>query len=373
MRIKTQKDVERAVKCNGNHSYGKGLFLAVRGGSTLWMYRYSDHGKVRQISLGKYPDISLKGAELAAASKRLNYKNGIDPKPVSKPLGNTFRVDAERYYNHTKGKWQSDQYRRDWWLSLERHILPHIGDRLTSLLSVNDILSVIQPHWGVLVKSDLLLDRIRLIINHAISVDDDDKFPMGNPADKVKNRLPVLHKVVQPHGALPWQQLPELFRKLESIDSTESKCLQFLLLTCTPRSAEILGARWDEIVSNNFNVPGIRMKSRKARTIPLSDKAVKLLQTIPRTCDLIFGLDTNRMRRLLQSIVGTEYNCHGLRSSFRDWIEENRTQLYDIEAAEQCLDHTIHSQVVRAYRRSELLEQRRDLAERFAAFLTSSS
>lgn len=64
----------------------------------------------------------------------------------------------------------------------------------------------------------------------------------------------------------------------------------------------------------------------------------------------------------------TEAGCtaHGFRSSFRDWAAE-RTNV-PREVAEAALAHVVESRVEAAYRRSDLLEKRRDLMERWATF-----
>ena len=57
---------------------------------------------------------------------------------------------------------------------------------------------------------------------------------------------------------------------------------------------------------------------------------------------------------------------HGFRSSFRDWAAEQTD--FPAEVAELALAHTVGSKVERAYRRSDLFERRRELAERWGSF-----
>ena len=49
---------------------------------------------------------------------------------------------------------------------------------------------------------------------------------------------------------------------------------------------------------------------------------------------------------------------HGLRSTFRDWAAETGV---DNVMAELALAHTVGSEVERAYRRTDMLERRRDM------------
>ena len=61
---------------------------------------------------------------------------------------------------------------------------------------------------------------------------------------------------------------------------------------------------------------------------------------------------------------------HGFRSSLRDWLAEATNAPYEV--AETCLGHAVDSKVVRAYRRTDYLEQRRALMERWASHLLRS-
>ena len=61
---------------------------------------------------------------------------------------------------------------------------------------------------------------------------------------------------------------------------------------------------------------------------------------------------------------------HGFRSSFRDWTAEATNT--PREVAEICLGHVSGDAVELAYRRTDYLEQRRALKERWGAYLASS-
>ena len=60
---------------------------------------------------------------------------------------------------------------------------------------------------------------------------------------------------------------------------------------------------------------------------------------------------------------------HGFRSTFRDWCAE--TQHFANEIVEMALAHAVGSKVELAYRRTDMLERRRELAQAWADFATS--
>src|SRR5262249_10130388 len=72
------------------------------------------------------------------------------------------------------------------------------------------------------------------------------------------------------------------------------------------------------------------------------------------------------MLMLLRRMGRGDLTTHGFRSTFRDWCAEQTAFPY--EAAEMALAHAVGSRVELAYRRGDLLEKRRALAEAWADF-----
>lgn len=68
--------------------------------------------------------------------------------------------------------------------------------------------------------------------------------------------------------------------------------------------------------------------------------------------------------------VGLEYRPHGFRSSFRDWLADRTNTPHEI--AETCLGHLSGSQVERAYRRTDYLDQRREIMEAWGLFVVGA-
>ena len=66
-----------------------------------------------------------------------------------------------------------------------------------------------------------------------------------------------------------------------------------------------------------------------------------------------------------------EARPHGFRSSLRDWLAEATDAPHEV--AETILGDTVGGTVERAYRRTDFLEQRRILLERWAQHVTGQS
>jgi hypothetical protein len=135
-------------------------------------------------------------------------------------------------------------------------------------------------------------------------------------------------------------------------------------LTCCRRTAEVILARWGEIdfstgpFGDVWHVPGSRVKTgnRHGRTV---DGAF-----IP----FDGHMQHDGMAILLREL-GVPSTVHVTRAMFRSWVSDHAQSVQDHDAAEICLDHAIGSRVQRSYDRSDMLIQRRDLAERWAQFL----
>jgi integrase len=236
--------------------------------------------------------------------------------------------------------------------------------------------------------------RIRAVIEHAAETDDHNRFEHGNPADRALRRLPRgVAPETKPHAALPWEDAPALYQQLVASDDRRAIPLRFLLLCCTPRKGEVIEAQWPEIEERYgldiWHVPADRMKSGKARDIPLSRPAMDLLASIRpddgsrflfpavsagKTVAGVFVPYAGHMRDdgmqvFVRETLGLPCTVHGLRATFRTWVTAHAETVRDHDAAEIALDHVIGNKVHRAYDRADLLAERRALAERWAAFL----
>jgi integrase len=168
------------------------------------------------------------------------------------------------------------------------------------------------------------------------------------------------------HDALPYAELPVFLAELGQVDQGVARALEFLILTAA-RSGEVLGAAWDEIdfAAKTWTIPAERMKAGKAHKVPLSDRAVEILRSLPRTDARVFPGYAKGMLRLLKDLR-PDATVHGFRSTFRDWAAE-RTN-FPREVCEMALAHAIPDAVEAAYRRGDLFEKRRRLMADWATW-----
>ena len=196
--------------------------------------------------------------------------------------------------------------------------------------------------------------------------------------------LPARSKVrrVEHHAALPYAELPGFLMSLREQKGTAARALEFAILTAA-RTGEIMGARWDEInlLEKSWTVPAARMKAGKEHRVPLSARALAILEEMQphRQGEDAFLFPGAKLGRPLSNMVflmllrrmgRDDLTAHGFRSSFRDWAAE-RTN-FPAEVAEMALAHTVSDKTVAAYSRSDLFDKRRRLMDAWAEFLSKA-
>jgi len=153
--------------------------------------------------------------------------------------------------------------------------------------------------------------------------------------------------------------------------------LRLLILTAV-RSGPLRSAHADQFDGDVWTIPGAAMKGREGKTpdfaVPLSApaQAVVAEALAIRRDGFLFpnvrkGVVSDASMSRMMERRGLAARPHGFRSSFRDWIEENTTTPHEV--AEMCLAHTVGGSVERSYRRTDYLEQRRSLMERWGRFV----
>ena len=127
-----------------------------------------------------------------------------------------------------------------------------------------------------------------------------------------------------------------------------------------------------------WTIPAERMKGEKEHQVPLSKRAMAILENLPREAVDMCFLAQKPSRRCpiwpcsncCGAWISNGYTVHGFRSTFRDWAGD-RTH-YAREVIEHALAHQIKDKAEAAYRRSDALEKRRRLMEEWARYCRSS-
>jgi integrase len=187
---------------------------------------------------------------------------------------------------------------------------------------------------------------------------------------KGAKKTPIEH-----YKALPYPDLPAFMADLRALEGILARSLEFLILTAA-RTDEVRLSRWSEIdlPGRVWAIPAARMKAGRERRVPLSGRAVEILQTLPRHSPYIFpgrssAAAPNMMLCLLKEKMGLQVTVHGFRSTFADWCAEQTD--FPSEVREMALAHAVGDRVEAAYRRGDLFEKRRQLAQAWSDYCMS--
>ncbi len=381
--------VERA-KRRGYYGDGGGLFLQVSaGGSKSWVFRYKADGRLREMGLGPTHTISLAEARekaLGCRKARLDGRDPIDERKASRLAAKldaakaiTFKDCAERYIAAHKAGWRNPKHAAQWPATLGTYVYPMFGPLPVQVVDVGLVLKAIEPIWTTKPETaGRVRGRIESIIDWAAA----RGYRQGeNPArwrGHLENLLPKKSRVrrVEHHAALPYAEIAAFMVALRQQEGVAAHALEFAILTAA-RTGEVIGARWEEVdlAEKLWTIPADRMKAGKEHHVPLSAPAIAILDELAkiREGEFVFpggrhGRPISNMAMLmtLRRMKQDDLTAHGFRSSFRDWAAERTT--FPAEVAEMALAHTVSDKVEAAYRRGDLFQKRRQLAEAWAKF-----
>src|SRR5260370_40351334 len=108
------------------------------------------------------------------------------------------------------------------------------------------------------------------------------------------------------------------------------------------------------------------MKAGREHRVPLSEAAMALLVALKREGDRVCRVSNMAMTMLLRRMGRGDLTVHGFRSTFSDWCAEQTS--FPSEVREMALAHAVGDKVEAAYRRGDLFEKRRALAEALSQF-----
>ena len=397
---------------------GDGLYLQVAptnkdgepGSTKSWLFRFTLHGKAREMGLGPVGDppggVPLAEARKLAAAARASLRDGRDPiaarqehkaelrRKALEAVERTFKAAAEALVKAKSAGWKNEKHAAQWTATLEAHVFPIIGDMPIARVGTDDVLRVLRPIWE---KVPETASRVRQRVEAVLDAASVKGWRTGdNPArwrGHLAGELPPPRKVqrVAHRPALPWQQMGTFMAALADREGAAALALRFVILTAA-RTGEVRGMRWREVDLDGkvWAVPGDRMKAGKLHRVPLSPAALAVLADVrplmKEPNDLVFpggrkavplsdmalsevvrrmneGGEEGALPRW-RDIEGRAVVPHGFRSTFRDWAGETRSDGHDV--VEAALAHTIKNKAEAAYARSDLLERRRPLMEAWA-------
>lgn len=365
-----------------------GLYLEVApSGGKWWRLKYRINGKEKRISLGVFPDVTLKEARDKRDAARKQLANGIDPGEHRKAAKaskaddgtNGFEVVAREWFGKFAPNW-ADSHSEKIIRRLERDIFPWLGKRPIAEISAPELLTTMRrvEERGAVETAHRAMQNCSQVFRYAIATG----RAIRDPAADLRGALPP-SKSKHHASIIDPKAIGALLRAIDGYQgSMITKCgLQFAPLTFV-RPGELRKAEWSEfdLSAAEWRIPAERMKMREQHIVPLSSQALVVLrelQPLTGSGRYVFpGARTNgrpmsentinaALRRL--GYTNDEMTGHGFRSMASTLLNE---QGWNRDAIERQLAHAERDTIRAAYNYAEHLPERRKMMQAWADFLT---
>jgi integrase len=374
----------------------RGLYLEVRpNGGKWWRLKYRHGGKEKLLSLGTYPDTSLKDARERRDKERQLLASGVDPsvarqaKEASRAAADasSFEVVAREWHRTIHLQKVSEGHAARTLIRLEQDVFPWVGSRPVGEITAPELLRAIRriESRGAIETAHRALQSCGQVFRYAIATGRADRDPVPD----LRGALKPVHVEHMPAITDP-RRVGELLRAIHDYPGMPVTCTALKLAPLVfVRPGELRKAEWQEfdLELAEWRIPAAKMKGTKqqkergpAHVVPLPKQAVQLLRDLQRlTGDGRFLFPSLRtgerpmsdaavlaaLRRM--GFPKDEMTGHGFRAMARTMLAE---QLGVDEAViEAQLAHAVKDTLGRAYNRTEFLRQRRAMLQQWADYL----
>ena len=365
---------------------GRGLYLLVQpSGGRWWRLKYRLGGKEKSLSLGTYPDVSLKRARQHREETRALVAEGIDPSVVRKAeqfqQDQTLEAVAREWFSKRSPSW-AKSHSSAIMSRLERWVFPWLGSRATGEVSAAELLAMLRriEERGRLETAHRVRGYCSQIFRYAIATQRAER-------DVAADLRGALQSPIKRHHAAITEPkvLGGLLRAIEGLDGTfVVSCALRLTPLLLVRPGELRHMEWGEVgrEAGLWTIPGKKMKMGRDHSVPLANQALSILDELePLTGGerYVFPANRGRGRPMSENTVNAalrrlgygkdEVTAHGFRATARTLLDEVLGERPDI--IEHQLAHAVRDPNGRAYNRTAHLPERRQMMQRWADYLDS--
>ena len=367
---------------------GMGLRIEVAAsGSKLWRFRYRIGGKAKALSLGRYPEVSLKEARQRRDAARRTLRDGIDPSLERKRAkltarfnaDNTFGAVAEEYIEHKliKEGRAAVTVKKAKWLLLQ---MKPIWDQPLVDIKPAEVFGVLRRLEGQ--RKHETAKRCRSFTSRVFRYAAATGRAENDPAAMLVGQL-IAPKVKHHAAILEPQKVGELLR---SIDAFEGAPITRLALQIAPhvmaRPGELRQATWDEfnLDAKIWRIKAERMKMRRPHAIPLSMQVISYLNELQQFSGpegYVFPafhttrrpMSENTMNQAFRRMGYTsdEVTAHGLRTTGSTLLNESGN--WHPDAIERALSHGDSDAIRGIYNRGHYWDDRVKMMQWWSDYL----
>ncbi len=380
VRIRNAKAKKKSYKL----SDGRGLYLLVTaGGSKYWRFDFSFTGKRKTMSLGVYPDVSLRKVRARHQDARTLLADGINPMQEKRRVkqrkdimeASTFKAVSLELVKQKSSK-LSPKYVKTIETRLSTYIFPFIGELPISEITAPDLLNALRriETTGKLETCNRIKRLCGEVFRYGIATGRCDR----DPAADLKGAL-ATGKVKHMATITTPKDIAALLRAIDGYSGhfVTQSALQFIPLVFV-RPGELRHAEWSEVDFSGkvWRIPAEKMKMKSAHIVPLSNQAIRILKSIYQLTGqgkYIFPSMRTDIRPMSENTINAalrrlgyskdEMTGHGFRAMASTNLNE---QGWSPDVIERQLAHAEKNSVRAAYNHAEYLPERKKMMQAWA-------
>ncbi len=364
---------------------GGGLTLVVKPESKVWWFRYRYDGKEKTLTLGAYPQTSLKEARAKRDEAKQLLAEGIDPvthrathktKRVE-ATANTFKAVATEWLEEVHQKAVVEEHYNRNVRRLEQHAFPKLGRRPISEIEPSDILEPLRDIAKTVRKETA--HRVKTLVGQVFRYAVSTGRAQRDMTADIRGILPASE--TKHHAAVVTpDEIADLLKRIDTYWGTPTVCMALKLSPLLfLRPGELRTMKWEQIDWDAATWTTERTKNGEPLVVPLARQSIELLRQIQEVngkWEWVFPGGHSKTKAMSNNAVRTAssrlelhgiMSPHGFRAMARTVLTERLG--FRAEIVEMQLAHRVKDMHGRAYNRTTWLPERRDMMQQWADYL----
>ncbi|CAC9623768.1 hypothetical protein [uncultured Gammaproteobacteria bacterium] len=363
-----------------------GLFVLIKSsGSKLWRFRYSFAGKRYLISLGKYPQISIKKAK----SKHRQYLDLIDEdiNPSTHKFSEKVKLATHKTFKEVALEWhdkkqQTGIYKHNKVLGrLNNYLFPKIGKLPIKQIEPPMLFNIMEniQEEGLIETGNRVNNCASMVFRYGVAkgycTRDMTADYRGTLKTSINKHMPTLTDK---------EKIAELLKAISDYHGTKKVKYGLQIISYIfVRASELTNSKWGwiDFDKNQWIIPADFMKMKRDHLIPISGQVKELLlklKPITGHSEYIFPNDNDSTRAMcpeslnkaIRKLNNGKYIgkmvTHGFRAMASTILNGHN---FKSDVIEKQLAHQERNKVRGAYNRVEYLKERTEIMQWYGDYL----
>ena len=365
-----------------------GLFMQVMpAGGKWWRFKYRFEGKEKLLSLGTYPEVSLKQArDKRDDARKLLVNDQIDPSEKRQQIkaekilssSNSFELVAREWWGaHMKNK--AETHKDKVIRRFELYLFPWIGNTPIADITAPQLLQAVKriESLNKLETAHRALQTAGQVFRYAVQTG----RAIRDITYDLKGALPATTTKHMAAFTDP-KDIAELLRAIDGFNGTVTvQCALKLSPLVFARPSELRQAKWSDIDLKASEWRYVVNKTKTDHLVPLSKQAVEILRIMHPLSghrEYVFPGGHSPLRPMSEAAINAalkrmgydtqkQITGHGFRAMARTILHERLN--IDPHIIEHQLAHTVPDNLGGAYNRTRFIEQRKIMMQQWADYL----